>query len=158
MSNDLKFLNTYTEVMQDNINAVIKQNFIFQTQLKLAEEQLAVLEDAKRTVDKLTVENKELIQKVNDLSNLTSSYRTVADDKTRLQVSLNETSQVKNQLQSRINDMQQEVLRLQNKVKDYDSLKKENATLKKKLGIEPEKEKKKVDNQAEVVNEPANTF
>lgn len=158
MSNDLKFLNTYTEVMQDNINAVIKQNFIFQTQLKLAEEQLAILEDSKRTADNLSVENKHLQQKIHELTNLTTSYKNVADDKTRLQVSLNETSQVKNQLQSKINDMEQMIMRLENKVKDYDSLKKENTSLKKKLGIEPEKEKKKVDNQAEVVNEPANTF
>lgn len=158
MSNDLKFLNTYTEVMQDNINAVIKQNFIFQTQLKLAEEQLAILDDAKKTVDKLSVENKQLLERVNELTSLTSSYRTVSDDKSRLQVSLNETSQIKNQLQSTINDLQQEILRLKNKAKDFDDLKKENLTLKKKLGIEPEKEKKKSDNQAEVKSGPANTF
>ena len=150
MSNDLKFLNTYTEVMQDNINSVIKQNFIFQTQLKLAEEQLAVLDDAKRTVDKLTVENKELTQKVHELSNLTSSYRNVADDKSRLQVSLNETSQVKNQLQSKINDMEQVIMRLENKVKDYDELKKENEELKRKL-VGPAGSKK-TEKQAKVVD------
>lgn len=158
MSNDLKFLNTYTEVMHDNITSIIKQNFVFQTQLKLAEEQLAILEDARRTADTLGVENKQLQQKIFELTNLTSSYKNVADDKNRLQVSLNETSQIKNQLQSTINDLQQEILRLKNKVKDFDDLKKENLTLKKKLGIDPEKEKKKSDNQAEVKSGPANTF
>jgi chromosome segregation ATPase len=134
MSDQLKFLNAYSEVVNDNLNSIIKQNMVFQTQLKLAQEQLDILDDAKKTADRLSVENRQLQDKVNELINLTSSYKDAADDKSRLQVSLNETSQVKNQLQSTINDMQQEILRLTNKLKDYDELKKENNQLKKKSG------------------------
>lgn len=139
MSNDLNFLNTYTEIVQENVSAIIKQNFVFQTQLKIAENQLAVLDDAKRTVDALSVENKELLERINELNSLTSSYRNVADDKSRLQNSLNESSQVKNQLQSQINDMQQELTRLRKQSEEYSALKKENAAMKKKLGITEEK-------------------
>ena len=95
MSNDLTFLNTYTEVVQENVSAIIKQNFVFQTQLKIAENNLAQFEDTKRAVDDLTAQNRELQTKVAELTHLTSSYRNVSDDKSRLQVSLNETSQVK---------------------------------------------------------------
>lgn len=139
MSNDLNFLNQYTEVILDNVSSIIKQNFVFQTQLKIAENKIAQLDDAKKTVDALTVQNRELQTKVTELSNLTSSYKNVSDDKSRLQVSLNETSQVKNQLQSQINDMQQELTRLRAQSTELDTLKKENAVYKKKLGLDEPK-------------------
>jgi chromosome segregation ATPase len=133
MSNDLTFLNNYTEVMLENVTSIIKQNFVFQTQLKMSELKVAQLDDAKKVADELSVKNRELQSKVTELTNLTSSYKNVTDDKSRLQVSLNETSQAKNQLQSQINDMQQELTRLRNQSIQFEELKKENAQLKTKI-------------------------
>jgi chromosome segregation ATPase len=152
MSNDLVFLNNYVEVVNDNVSSIIKQNFVFQTQLKMAETKLAQLEDSKQTVDKLSVENKQLNQQITELKNLTSSYKNVSDDKNRLQVSLNETSQVKNQLQSQINDMQQELTRLRAQSDELENLRKENVALKKKL--EPE-EKTSIKKLEKVSQKPA---
>ena len=129
MSNDLMFLNTYTEVMLENVTSVIKQNFMFQTQLKLAETKLAQLDDAKKQADNLLIQNRELQSKVNELTSLTGSYKNVADDKSRLQVSLNETSQAKNQLQADLNAAQQELTRLRGQVSQFDELKKQIAEL-----------------------------
>jgi chromosome segregation ATPase len=145
MSNDLVFLNNYVEVVNDNVSSIIKQNFVFQTQLKMAETKLAQLEDSKQTVDKLSVENKQLNQQITELKNLTSSYKNVSDDKNRLQVSLNETSQVRNQLQSQINDMQQELTRLRAQSEELENLRKENEVLKKKLEPEEKTSVKKVE-------------
>jgi DNA repair exonuclease SbcCD ATPase subunit len=133
MSNDLTFLNNYTEVILENVTSIIKQNFVFQTQLKMSELKSAQLDDAKKVADELTVKNRELQSKVTELTNLTASYKNVTDDKTRLQVSLNETSQSKNQLQSQLNDMQQELTRLRNQSVQFEELKKENAQLKTKI-------------------------
>ena len=159
MSNDLTFLNTYTEIVQENVSAIIKQNFVFQTQLKMAENKLAILDDAVRNADNLSVQNKELQTKINELLSLTSSYKTVADDKSRLQSSLNETSQVKNQMQTQLNDMQQELTRLRLKADEFDSMKKENAVLKKKLGLDTEKTPVKKTEKTVVLKEAtAGTF
>jgi chromosome segregation ATPase len=152
MSNDLVFLNNYVEVVNDNVSSIIKQNFVFQTQLKMAETKLAQLEDSKQTVDKLSIENKQLNQQLTELKNLTSSYKNVSDDKNRLQVSLNETSQFKNQLQSQINDMQQELTRLRAQSEELETLRKENVALKKKY--EPE-EKTSVKKLEKVSTKPA---
>jgi chromosome segregation ATPase len=138
MTNDLNFLNNYVEIVNDNVSSIIKQNFVFQTQLKMAETKLAQLEDSKQTVDKLTIENKSLQQQITDFNNLTSSYKHVADDKSRLQVSLNETSQIKNQLQADLNAAEQELIRLRNQVAEIEVLRKENETYKKKLGLKEE--------------------
>jgi chromosome segregation ATPase len=158
MSNDLNFLNTYTEVVQENVSAIIKQNFVFQTQLKLAENQLAILEDAKRTVDALSIQNKNLQSKVDELTDLTSTFKNSIDDKSRLQVSLNEESQIKNQLQAQMNDMQQELTRLRNQSEQYEIMKKENAAMKKKLGVEEPKSNKKTEKPAVQKEAIAGTF
>lgn len=141
MSNDLNFLNTYVEVVNENVASIIKQNFVFQTQIKMMEIKLAQMEDAVRRADELTVANRDLQQKVNDLNNLTSTFKNVNEDKGRLQISLNETSQVKNQLQADLNAAEQEIARLKNQVNEIDDLRKENAAFKKKLGIKEEKPK-----------------
>lgn len=146
MSNDLNFLNNYTEVILENVTSIIKQNFVFQTQLKLAEIKIGQLDDAKKVADELTVKNRELQTKVNELTNLTSSYKNVTDDKSRLQVSLNETSQAKNQLQTQFNDMQQELTRLRSQSAQFDDLKKENAKLLNKI--------EKLETPIEVPQEP----
>lgn len=141
MTNDLNFLNAYVDVVNENVALIIKQNFVFQTQIKMMETKLAQMDDAVKRADELSVANRELQQKVNDLANLTASFKNIDEDKTRLQLSLNENSQVKNQLQSRLNDALQEIARLSNQVKELDELRKENAGFKKKLGIKEEKPK-----------------
>ena len=43
----VEFSNTYQEILLDNLVSIIKQNFVFQTQLKLAEN------DARRNPDQV---------------------------------------------------------------------------------------------------------
>lgn len=160
MSNDLNFLNTYVTVVDENIAAVIKQNFLFQTQLKIAETKLAQMDDAIKVADDLTAQNKELQRRITELVSLTSSYKTVDEDKSRLQVSLNETSQTKNQLQAELNAAQQELARLRKQVEEIDTLRKENTSFKKKLGIKEEKpvKEKPAEKPAEELKATAGTF
>lgn len=126
-------MNAYVEIVDENLASIIKQNFIFQTQLKLSETKIAQLEDVKKQYDLLVNQNKDLSQKVNDLTNLTSSYRTIDEDKGRLQVALNESSQTKNQLQSELNSANQELARLRSQVGEIDKLRAENNSLKEEL-------------------------
>lgn len=160
MSNDLNFLNTYVEVVNENVASIIKQNFVFQTQIKMMEIKLAQMEDAVRRADELTVANRDLQQKVNDLNNLTSTFKNVNEDKGRLQISLNETSQVKNQLQADLNAAEQEIARLKNQVNEIDDLRKEVAGYKKKLGIKDEKpvKEKPAEKPTEDLKATAGTF
>lgn len=160
MTNDLNFLNTYVAVVDENVSAIIKQNFLFQTQLKIAETRLAQMDDAIRRADELTSQNKELQRRITELITLTSSYKTLDEDKSRLQVSLNETSQTKNQLQEELNSSKQELARLRKQVEEIDTLRKENAGFKKKLGIKEDKpvKEKPADKPADDLKTVAGTF
>ena len=50
---DAKFLNTYNEVILDNFNAVLKQNFLFQTQIKVLEELKTELDNKNLAIQNL---------------------------------------------------------------------------------------------------------
>ena len=44
---DVDFINAYNEVILENFNAVLKQNFMFQTQIKFLQEQVNELDSLK---------------------------------------------------------------------------------------------------------------
>ena len=58
---DGKFLSTYNEVILDNFNAVLKQNFMFQTQIKILEEQIKEKSGLETKLASLSSENNNII-------------------------------------------------------------------------------------------------
>jgi len=72
----VEFSNAYQEILLDNIVSVIKQNFIFQTQLKLAEETGKAKAEIQAKYDELV----KIKTNTND---------TVHEEKSRLQSALN---------------------------------------------------------------------
>ena len=50
---DVDFINAYNEVILENFNAVLKQNFMFQTQIKFLQEQVNELDLFKEKANKL---------------------------------------------------------------------------------------------------------
>jgi len=89
----VEFSNVYQEILLENLQAIIKQNFVFQTQLKLVESSVKEKDDLKKKVSELT----EICEKSKaDLSQL-QVYKTKADnisslheEKSRIQNALNE--------------------------------------------------------------------
>lgn len=160
MNNDLNFMNHYTETLHENFDSIIKQNMVFQTNLKIAEKELAVLKDAKSNVGTLTDENRELKGRIGQLENLMGGLKTVDADKSRLQVALNETSQTTNSLKAEINSLNQELVRLKLQVEQIPTLKKEKSDLEKKLAkqLEDVPTPSSITKPTKVVKTSAGTF
>ena len=162
---DSNFINAYNEVILENLNAIMKQNFMFQTQIKFLEERVNKIPEME---EKLTnVENEKsakqndynsLVDERNRLSNEIGSLRNELDDKNRI-IQNNVTSDNdKHRLQTAVNQQAGEIEKLSNRIesmeKEIDSHKKYNSQLeemlpnskKKKLGIEiPEEDTPKVE-------------
>lgn len=82
----VEFSNAYQEILLDNIYAIIKQNFIFQTQLKLAEE-------SGNAKNEIQVKYNELLQAHEALKQFKARADINAsahEDKSRLQGALND--------------------------------------------------------------------
>lgn len=115
---NVDFSNAYQEILFDNLISVIKQNFIFQTQIKLAE-------DKGKQKEEIEAKYNELINKFNsvqgDLQQI-ESYKSKAsqnlgahEEKTRIQQALNDTMKKYSGLEKEIQNKQKEI----NDLKEY---------------------------------------
>ena len=92
----VEFSNAYQEILLDNFNSVIKQNMMFQTQLKMAEEAQKNNKSDERLnllngeYNGLKAEYDSALKKISDLEARASVGQSLHDEKTRVQSALNE--------------------------------------------------------------------
>lgn len=111
---DVQFINSYNEVLFDNFVSVLKQNILFQTNIKILEEKLQKALELQKDID--------------DLSNIRNEYNTALDNNAKLQAQLNEKDQQlssmhsneaeKYRLQSAVNDLMRQNAELENKINE----------------------------------------
>lgn len=121
---DVQFINSYNEVLFDNFVSVLKQNILFQTNIKILEEKVKGYSN--------------LEQNLNELNDIRNMYNTALDNNAKLQAQLNEKDQQLNsmhsneaekyRLQSAVNDLmrqnaelENQINELKNKNSDFDS-------------------------------------
>lgn len=100
---DTKFLSYFNEVAQENFVAVVKQNLVFQAQIKLLDEEVKKIPGLLETIEGLEETKKEvqgLIEEVSDLKNQVQHKDTIIKnnsnsdaDKHRIQTALNNQAQ-----------------------------------------------------------------
>ena len=100
---DTKFLTYFNEVAQENFIAVVKQNLVFQAQIKLLDEEVKKIPGLLETIEGLEETKKEvqgLVEEVSDLKNQVQHKDTIIRnnsnsdaDKHRIQTALNTQAQ-----------------------------------------------------------------
>jgi len=167
---DSNFINAYNEVILENLNAIMKQNFMFQTQMRFLEErvnkipemeqklanfekikssELEQLQNSagdfeKKLADKQNEYNR-LVDEKNNLAGEVLSLKNEVEDKNRI-IQNNVTSDNdKHRLQTAVNQQSGEIEKLKNRIesmeKEIDSHKKYNLQLEEML---PNSKKKKL--------------
>ena len=92
----VEFSNAYQEILLDNFNSVIKQNMMFQTQLKMAEEAQKNNKSDERLnllngeYNSLKAEYDAVLKKIAELEPRANVGQSLHDEKTRIQSALNE--------------------------------------------------------------------
>ena len=162
---DVNFINAYNEVILDNLTAIMKQNFMFQTQMKFLEERVSKFTEMEQKLASVETDkgNKQeeynrLLSEKNNLANEVSALKHEIDNKNSI-IQNNVTSDNdKHRLQTAVNQQAGEIEKLKKRIEsmeeEIDSSKKYTTQLeemlpnskKKKLGIEiPEEETPKVE-------------
>lgn len=100
---DTKFLSYFNEVAQDNFIAVVKQNLVFQAQIKLLDEEVKKIPGLLETISGLEETKNEvqsMVEEITDLKNELSNKDTIIRnnsnsdaDKHRIQTALNNQAQ-----------------------------------------------------------------
>jgi uncharacterized phage infection (PIP) family protein YhgE len=167
---DSNFINAYNEVILENLNAIMKQNFMFQTQIKFLEQrvndipemekklanfekdkssELEQLQNStgdfeKKLADKQNEYNR-LMDEKNSLAGQVLSLKNEVEDKNRVILNNITSDNDKHRLQTAVNQQSGEIDILKNRIesmeKEIDSHKKYNLQLEEML---PNSKKKKL--------------
>ena len=128
----VEFSNTYQEILLDNLVSIIKQNFIFQTQLKLAENGNKDKSELQEKYDTLFSQYESLKSQTPELEALRLRVNTNAgahEEKSRIQSALNDemrkSVELKGQLEVKsfeLAEKTQEIVDLRNQILKLESL------------------------------------
>ena len=128
----VEFSNTYQEILLDNLVSIIKQNFIFQTQLKLAESGNKDKAELQEKYDTLFSQYNSLKSQTPELEALRLRVDTNAgahEEKSRIQSALNDemrkSVELKGQLEVKSSELakqHQEIVDLKNQILKLESL------------------------------------
>jgi len=127
----VEFSNAYQEILLDNLVAIIKQNFVFQTQLKLAE-------NSGKATAEIQAKYNELLQAyevVKDLKTKVDVNASAHEDKSRLQGALNDSMKHTTTLQKQLEEKNTEIASLNEYIEKLESI----ATPSKLKKLNPEK-------------------
>jgi DNA polymerase II large subunit len=157
---DGKFLDVYNEVILDNFNAVLKQNFMFQTQIKFAEEKVKEVGELEKKLAALTSENsdanilreeiKTLKDTINQKEAIIQSSTNADNERHRLQTAVNNQMKEIEGLKKTIDDLQQKQKDQQVYVTQLEEMLPNSK--KKKLGIELPEEQKPIKEEPITLN------
>ena len=121
----VEFSNAYQEVLLENLDSILKQNFMFQTRLKLVEKETNLKADLQARLDDVTAKYQEALQNANKAE----QYRTQAEsndaivqEKNRIQSALNDTMKKVSALESSLEAVKYELQNekeLHSELKDY---------------------------------------
>lgn len=144
MVDDKKFMNAYNDVVFDNFNSVLKQNLMFQTQIRFHEEQvkelgelrekLANSSSSESDLNKLNDEINDLKNQLRQKENLLRSSANSDGERQRLQKAVNDQMKENASLKDKVESLEKSNDLLQSKLKD---LEKESGSSKEKKIKEP---------------------
>lgn len=107
----VEFSNAYQEILLENLMSVIKQNFVFQTQIKLTED----LGKQKSDLEKSYFELNEKYNQVKGEVELINTYKQRAEQNTS-------AHEEKSRIQAALNDMMKKSSALQKELEDKSSV------------------------------------
>ena len=141
---DANFINAYNEVVLENFTAVLKQNFMFQTQIKFLEERvntIPALEEKGNLYDSVVREKLELQNKISSLTsenenkdNIIKNSNNSDADKHRLQTALNEQAKELEKLSNKVTNVEKDIADKNYYIKQLEDMLPNSK--RKKLGLE----------------------
>ena len=124
----VEFSNAYQEILLENLVAVIKQNFIFQTQLKLTEASGNEKNDLQERLNTLQSEFDAMSNQARDVEIYKSRAEqnsSAHEEKSRIQTALNDTMAENARLKNQVEANQNEIRELQSQKESESKLLKE---------------------------------
>jgi predicted nuclease with TOPRIM domain len=161
----IEFSNAYQEILVENAVAIIKQNFLFQTQLKLAEKNGKEKEELAKRNSELVLECEKLrneLKQLNVYKTKADSNNNLQEEKNRIQMALNDEMKKNANLKVDIDKLKREILSNKNSSdKEIMELKLQNEKLQelvpvsklKKIGLDVADDSAKITNNIKKIQD-----
>jgi hypothetical protein len=114
----MEFSNAYQEILLDNLVSIIKQNFIFQTQLKLAEESGKLKAEIETKYNDLLKAHESL----KDIKAKVDINASAHEEKSRLQGALNDIMKKNAQIKKDLEEKEMEILILKEYIEKLETI------------------------------------
>lgn len=121
----VEFSNKYQEVLLDNLMTIIKQNFIFQTQLQMTEDVGKQKADLEAKFNEVVKQLEAIQPKVAELESYKSKVMTnesAHTEKGRIQVALNDSLQKNTTLKKQLDEKDLEIAGLKEHIEKVESM------------------------------------
>ena len=122
---NVEFSNSYQEVLLENLDVILKQNFMMQARLKMLEKEANVHAEMQARIDELTVKHQEALEKIGQ----TQHYKTQAEsndaivqEKTRIQSALNDTMRELGTTKSALEAREKEIQQMNSRILELEKL------------------------------------
>jgi chromosome segregation ATPase len=115
----VEFSNAYQEVLLENIDSILKQNFMFQARLKLLEKEANIKTELQAKLDDVTAKYQEALAQVGAAEQYrvqASSNDAIVQEKSRIQSALNDTMRELGTTKGALEGSQTEVKELKSRI------------------------------------------
>jgi len=122
---NVEFSNAYQEVLLENLDVILKQNFMMQARLKLLEKEANVRAEMQAKIDELTVKHQEALEQIGQSQHYkvqAESNEAIVQEKTRIQSALNETMRELGNTKSALEAREKEVEEMKSKISELEKL------------------------------------
>ena len=110
---DMNYVTAYQEVLLENLDAILKQNFQFQTRLKLYEMDSNKQAELQAKFNELSANYQEAVNKLDEFKSSSQVYKVQAESSDAI-------VQEKNRIQSALNDAMREITVLNQSIQTKD--------------------------------------
>lgn len=118
---NVEFSNAYQEVLLENLDVILKQNFMMQTRLKLLEKEANVRAEMQAKIDELTVKHQEALEQIGQSKHYkvqAENNEAIVQEKTRIQSALNDAMQELGKTKSSLEAKEKEIIEMKSKVSE----------------------------------------
>ena len=122
---NVEFSNAYQEVLLENLDVILKQNFMMQTRLKLLEKEANVRAEMQAKIDELTVKHQEALGQIGQTQHYkvqAESNDAIVQEKTRIQSALNDAMRELGTTKSALEARQKEVEEMNSRIIELEKL------------------------------------
>ena len=121
----VEFSNAYQEVLLENLDVILKQNFMMQARLKLLEKEANVRAEMQAKIDEITVKHQEALEQIGQSQHYkvqAESNEAIVQEKTRIQSALNDAMRELGTTKNVLEAKEKEVEEMKSKISELEKL------------------------------------